>query len=132
MLQIACDEGHREAALVLLEAKADINAQDNEGSTPLFLASHGGYPGLVAMLLGRNADISIRTTFERSRLASWCCGRGTSYTALETAIKEGMPYTSRLHVCELCRCLQNCMSGECICLRMNVMQPSKLYHHWAA
>ena len=44
---------------ILLEYKANINALDNEGATPLILAARGHHREFIALLLRRGADINI-------------------------------------------------------------------------
>ncbi|DAZ94621.1 TPA: hypothetical protein N0F65_010560 [Lagenidium giganteum] len=47
----ACENGHRESALVLLEVGADVNARDLKGNTPLLVATKNGKSELVQLLL---------------------------------------------------------------------------------
>ena len=44
---------------ILLEYKANINALDNEGATPLILAVRGHHREFISLLLRRGADINI-------------------------------------------------------------------------
>jgi ankyrin repeat protein len=48
---------YRVAELFLQEGKADIDANDDNGWTPLHLASYMGYRAVVRMLIAHNADI---------------------------------------------------------------------------
>ena len=43
VLMLAAYEGHGEVARALLEAKADVEARDADGSTALMLAVDGGH-----------------------------------------------------------------------------------------
>jgi ankyrin repeat protein len=50
---------HFDIVRTLLDAGADVNAQDGDGWTPVHIASHEGPPALVRLLLERGADPSI-------------------------------------------------------------------------
>ena len=79
LLHCAAIAGRIEVVQLLLERNADLNAdvnsQNNEGSTPLHLASAGygeGNPGIVRLLLDHGADSQARnlsgeTAFEVAR-----------------------------------------------------------------
>ena len=64
----ACDHGHLDVVKVLLDHKADINARENKGRTPLHLAikqkfqldepSEAKALPVVRLLLERKADLS--------------------------------------------------------------------------
>jgi ankyrin repeat protein len=51
-----------------LEHGADVDAQDNDGDTPLIWAATEGYSGLVNMLLDAGANVnnsgSVHSSFE--------------------------------------------------------------------
>jgi ankyrin repeat protein len=55
-LHRAAMEGRTEAARILLEHHADVNAADNLGSRPLHWAAEGGYMDLVGLLLEKGAQ----------------------------------------------------------------------------
>ncbi|XP_064463587.1 acyl-CoA-binding domain-containing protein 6-like [Ornithodoros turicata] len=59
LLHWACDRGMQEAALLLLEAGADVNKQDLEGQTPLHYASSCGHREIVSQLVRHGADCRI-------------------------------------------------------------------------
>ena len=58
-LHIAALNGIGWLGEILLEYKANINALDNEGATPLILAVKGHHRDFIALLLRRGADIDI-------------------------------------------------------------------------
>uniref|UniRef100_A0A673B6S9 Acyl-CoA-binding domain-containing protein 6 n=1 Tax=Sphaeramia orbicularis TaxID=375764 RepID=A0A673B6S9_9TELE len=60
LLHWACDRGHKELVSVLLQHKADINSQDNEGQTALHYASACEFADIVELLLNAGADPSIK------------------------------------------------------------------------
>ena len=48
--------GHLLITEIVVKEKADSNAHDNEGLTPLMLASQNGYFQLAELLLKKKAD----------------------------------------------------------------------------
>jgi len=52
--------GQREAAALLIERGADLNAQISDGMTSLAYAAYRGHQSVVALLLEKGADTSIR------------------------------------------------------------------------
>ncbi|MDP7012679.1 MAG: ankyrin repeat domain-containing protein [Verrucomicrobiota bacterium] len=59
-LGIAAAFGHAEIAAALIEAGADVNQADKDGSTPLHSAAFLCYPKIVQTLLDNGADKSVR------------------------------------------------------------------------
>jgi ankyrin repeat protein len=49
-----------DVAVLLLGAKADVNAQNNEGYTALHFAARGASESFVELLLAHGADITVR------------------------------------------------------------------------
>lgn len=49
-----------DVAVLLLGAKADVNAQNNDGHTALHLAARGASESFVELLLAHGADITVR------------------------------------------------------------------------
>ena len=66
-LHAACEAGHMGVATVLMANGADVNAQRDDGSTPLHVACAGDKPLVVKLLLRHGATQSIRD--ESGRLA---------------------------------------------------------------
>ena len=60
--------GYARTVKLLLEAGADVDAQDKNGCTALILASSRGYADIVKLLLDANADTSIEDKFEKTAL----------------------------------------------------------------
>jgi ankyrin repeat protein len=56
-LHVACLHGHAPVAVLLADAKADINARDKDGDTPLHLAAHEELLTLCQFLIQRGADV---------------------------------------------------------------------------
>ena len=61
LLITAAAFGHVEAAKALIEAKADLNLQDKDGSTALITAAFVCHPEIVEALLKGGADKAIKT-----------------------------------------------------------------------
>lgn len=59
----ACVFGKPEAAQLLLDAGADINFQNNDGSTGLHTAAFFCYTDIVKMLLDKGADKTIKNKY---------------------------------------------------------------------
>jgi hypothetical protein len=53
-------EGHVDVVRLLLEHRADPNAKDKFGWTPLHLAASGGHVNVVRLLLERGADPTVK------------------------------------------------------------------------
>lgn len=59
-LIIASLNGQARSVKALLEARADVNAQDNSGLTPLMLAAREGHIHIVEDLLRHGADVDVK------------------------------------------------------------------------
>ena len=57
-LHISVSNGHLNMCQMLLEHKADVRAQDNQGNTPLHLAASEGHLEVVRVLLEYRADVN--------------------------------------------------------------------------
>ena len=54
--------------ILLLSAGADPNAQNDEGSTALIIASHCGYKDGITVLLNAGANVNIQNEFGSTAL----------------------------------------------------------------
>ena len=64
MLHIACQNGHRRLAKVLLRGGANMNAQNNKGQTALHFAFAFGYQELGQYLIAKaGADPTVKNHF---------------------------------------------------------------------
>jgi diazepam-binding inhibitor (GABA receptor modulating acyl-CoA-binding protein) len=61
-LHYASDRGFVKIIEALLPYVADINAQDEDGNTPVMTAAISSYKEAVSLLIDNNADISIKNT----------------------------------------------------------------------
>ena len=72
---VACENGHTTIVQNLLQNKANINAQDQNGWTPLYFACYYGKTENVHVLLNSNADPNIHNNDNESPLmAAWAKG----------------------------------------------------------
>ena len=55
-LQTAAFKGDLGEVQALIENKADVNAANRDGTTPLFMAAQGGHREIIALLLDHGAD----------------------------------------------------------------------------
>jgi ankyrin repeat protein len=67
LLTIACQNGSKRVAKIVLRRGADINARNYRGNTPLHYCYHYGYgDSLGQYLMSKGADASIRNNSGRS------------------------------------------------------------------
>ena len=59
-LHIAAEEGYLDMCQMLLDHKADVRMQDNQGNTPLHLALSGDHFDISRILLEYNAEVNSR------------------------------------------------------------------------
>jgi hypothetical protein len=59
-LHFAVFANHKEAAALLLERGADINARSTNGSSPIMMAVYEGHDEMVKDLIARGADLGIK------------------------------------------------------------------------
>lgn len=53
--------GHKDVAELLLANKAEVNAKDKHGATPLHWAASEGHKEVVEMLLAHDAEVNAKT-----------------------------------------------------------------------
>jgi ankyrin repeat protein len=59
-LHVAARFGEIEIAQMLIDAKADLNLQDEDGETPLHLAAFNGYEEIVRMLIDAGTKLNVQ------------------------------------------------------------------------
>jgi hypothetical protein len=59
-LHVSCICGHRNVVEILLNYKADINAQDNWGWTPIMYCAEYAHVDMLKFFVGRGANLSIK------------------------------------------------------------------------
>ena len=74
-LHAAADFGHFEISRLLLQYKADNNAQNRDGRTPLHLASERGHVNVAGLLLEHGADVNAYNNRNTPLLRAVGCGR---------------------------------------------------------
>ena len=60
----AAAQGNEDAIKMLLSAKADVNAVDLDGNSPLMLAAKYGYPDVVQTLINAGANVNYSNSLE--------------------------------------------------------------------
>lgn len=78
-LHFAADSGNMEAIALLIEAKANANAKDRTGKTPVTIAAERGRAEALRTLLKAGGDPSVRDQVQGSPLL-WAAGLGTPET----------------------------------------------------
>jgi ankyrin repeat protein len=84
-LHHAAWKGHAEVAALLLEAGADVNAQnrnDHWGGTPLHAAAHGNQKAVAEILLARGADLHATSCNGRTPIQETTFHKATSVANL--------------------------------------------------
>ena len=67
-LHLAAEEGHTEAAALLLDAGADVNSTNNDGWSPLHAAAQGASTDMLSLVLARGANLGARTAIQATPL----------------------------------------------------------------
>lgn len=78
----AAEKGNRQLAILLLQKKANINAQNYAGETALMQATWLGKDDMVELLLQNNPDLTLTNR--------------QNMTAYDCAVRQKSPYLSRL------------------------------------
>ncbi|WAR22336.1 FANK1-like protein [Mya arenaria] len=66
LIRCASVSGHRDIGLSLLQAGADINAQDKDSKSALMIAIINGHQALLEVLLKKNANIKLKNEFGKT------------------------------------------------------------------
>ena len=68
-LKRAIEGHHPEAAITIIDSgKADLNAKDREGRTPLIVAVSMGEQAIAEALVAKGADVKAKDTYDRTAL----------------------------------------------------------------
>jgi ankyrin repeat protein len=73
----AAAENHIEVCEILIDYRADVNAVDKDGCTPLMMACESGNTAIVELLINSGADLEKRqSNFEGMTALLFACDRG--------------------------------------------------------
>jgi hypothetical protein len=89
-LMHACANGNDDIATALLDAGADRNAHDAEGSTPLLEAARHGHASTVALLAAARPDVRARDALGRNALVL-AAQSGAGAEVLRKLLELGVP-----------------------------------------
>ncbi|CAH1270802.1 DAPK1 [Branchiostoma lanceolatum] len=92
-LHVASEHGQTEAAELLIEYKADVNARDESQFTPLHLAAFWGHTGTCELLIRHGADVTERARLQSTSL-HLAALKGHTGTC-ELLIRHGADVTAR-------------------------------------
>jgi len=89
LLTLAAAHGHVETVQALLDRKADVNAADLTGWTPLHAAAYGGKPEIIRLLLDRGAVATPSNWYTSSPVeVAEMLGHADAVNLLKQAAKE--------------------------------------------
>jgi ankyrin repeat protein len=120
-LMFAADEGHTEICRLLLDAKADVNLQD-ETQPPLMLAAMHSHKDTCTLLMESGANVNARDRNQGTALIwAGCCDigkllldAGADINASDVYKNTALIYASKCNRAELCRyltCVPSCFIG---------------------
>jgi ankyrin repeat protein len=87
-LHFAAQGGHLMTVARLVELGADINARDNRGETPMFMAAMENFDHIVKYLLSKGADANLGTSFDAVTPLMIAVGRGHSAVVEELLLEH--------------------------------------------
>ena len=95
-LMLACIHGNIRIATLLLQARANINQQNNNGHTALILACYSETPhnDLVRLLIQSGADISIKSSELQNTALMYAAERGHT-SIVQYLLDEGAPVNTQ-------------------------------------
>jgi ankyrin repeat protein len=123
-LHIASRHGHMEVMEVLLECGAQVNALNNAGSTPFFLATEGLHKTPSLLLLEWGADIHIKNRISKTALElirnadlkAFLSRKYTEYQELQVAVlkRDGLALETHIdkHLNTMASLKSRCMKGN--------------------
>ncbi|MDH5381919.1 MAG: ankyrin repeat domain-containing protein, partial [Cyclobacteriaceae bacterium] len=90
LLHLACENEKTDVARVLINKGLDVNAQDNDGETPMHASVRGGKDNLdiVKLLLDNDADINARNKKGQTVLKRAKGKKVKKYLADKGAVEE--------------------------------------------
>jgi hypothetical protein len=103
-IHLAALVGHAERVRRSIASGVDVNARDDEGLTPLFLATRGGHSGVVDMLMAHGADPNARCGWDEWHPLYWHRPRAEHFDSsyrTGTPAEPGSGLTALHHAAEL-------------------------------
>ncbi len=82
ILFLAAKAGNAEGVEAALMIGADVNAQDDDGRTPLMYACYEGFLDVVKLLLDREADLNVKSDADFTALDYACKNDQTEIATL--------------------------------------------------
>ncbi|MFH1998315.1 MAG: ankyrin repeat domain-containing protein [Planctomycetota bacterium] len=86
-LHFACDRGHGDIAVLLIDAGADLSLRDVDGDTPLYWAAYAGHGEVVDMLMERGGSADDMNSNQLSPL-HYAAMRGHE-AVVESLLRQG-------------------------------------------
>jgi ankyrin repeat protein len=84
-LHFAAQSGNTVAVKLLIEHKADVDAQRRDRKTPLHLAASNGHVEIIKILVENKADLDARDLYKNTPLM---CAVVAKHKAVETFLRQ--------------------------------------------